>query len=220
MAGGLGRWTAVAPTERAPDGLLFHYAPNRAAWRRWLERHHTTSPGVWLVYYKRASGKPRVEYNDAVEEALCFGWIDSRLNGIDEWRSRQLFTPRRPKSAWSASNKERVERLVAAGLMTDAGLAAIEVAKANGMWTAYDDVAALTMPDDLRAALSRDRVARLNFEGFSKSARKGILWWIQSAKRPETRARRVSETVRLAHENRMAGFPPGHDHGPKPKPLR
>ena len=110
----------------------------RAEWRRWLAENHATSPGAWLVSWKRATGKPAVGYDESVEEALCFGWIDSLQRSVDAERTRQLFTPRRPRSNWSRSNRERVERLLAAGLMEPAGLAAVEVAKERGAWPAAD----------------------------------------------------------------------------------
>lgn len=132
--------TTKAPNERSVHPL------SRAEWRQWLAEHHTESEGVWLISYKRATGKPFIEYAETVEEALCFGWIDSKVNVLDEERSRQWFAPRRPRSVWARSNKERVERLIEAGLMTPAGLAKIEIAKENGAWTAMDEVEALATP--------------------------------------------------------------------------
>lgn len=178
----------------------FH-AKARPEWRRWLARHHGTSPGVWLISYKKGSGKPRVPYDEAVEEALCFGWIDSRPNKLDDERFMQLFSPRKPKSAWSRLNKSRAEKLIAAGLMTAAGLDKIEAAKADGSWSKLDGVEELQTPADLKKALSANPRARKNFAAFSPSSRKNILWWIQSAMRPETRRKRVAETVGLAAEN-------------------
>lgn len=180
------------------------YAPDRRAWRAWLEEHHASAPGVWLVYYKKESGRPRVAYAEAVEEALCFGWVDSRPNVLDEDRYMQLFSPRKPKSPWSRLNKQRVERLIVQGLMAPAGLAVIEQARRDGSWNVYDAIEDLTVPDDLSAALAADEMARANFDAFSTTSRKNILWWIQSAKRAETRARRVEETVRLAAQNLKA----------------
>jgi uncharacterized protein YdeI (YjbR/CyaY-like superfamily) len=195
------------PPEYAEDGLELFYTPDRAAWRAWLEANHTNRRGVWLVYYKKESGKPRVAYDDAVEEALCFGWVDSVPNRIDEDRFRQLFSPRSVKSPWSALNKRRVEQLIAQGRMTPAGLAKIEAAKANGMWDAYDAIEALTVPDDLRAALDAVPAAATHFDGFSPSSKKNILWWIESARKPETRARRIAETVEKAAHGLKANHP-------------
>jgi uncharacterized protein YdeI (YjbR/CyaY-like superfamily) len=173
----------------------------RAEWRAWLEQNHTRKEGVWLVTYKKASGKPRVEYDESVEEALCFGWIDSKGNKLDQERSLLWFAPRKSSSNWSASNKERVERLTAAGLMTPAGLARIEAAKADGSWNALDAVEALEIPPDLETALGSYSDAGRNFEAFPRSVKRAILEWIVNAKKPETRAKRVEETARLAQEN-------------------
>jgi len=177
------------------------YAQDRQAWRDWLEANHASKTGVWLIYYKKGSGKPRVAYDEAVEEALCFGWVDSRPNAIDEERYMQLFSPRKAKSPWSRLNKERVKRLIDAGLMTAAGLTKIEAAQADGSWGDYDTVEDLSVPSDLEAALDESPTARAHFEGFSPSSQKVILWWIASAKRPETRQKRIEETVQLAAKN-------------------
>ncbi len=160
----------------------------RDAWRRWLAKNHASSDGVWLVYFKKASGKPRIEYGEAVEEALCFGWVDSKGETIDDERAMLKFTPRNPKSAWSKPNKERVARLMEEGKMTEAGLAAIATAKRNGTWTALDAVEALKVPPDLAKALAANKKAKGYFDAFSPSSRKIILWWIESAsaKKPET----------------------------------
>jgi uncharacterized protein YdeI (YjbR/CyaY-like superfamily) len=192
---------AKKPNEDAYEQV---YVPDRAAWRVWLAEHHAASPGIWLIYYKKESGKPRVAYDDAVEEALCFGWVDSRPNAIDDERYMQLFTPRKGKSPWSKLNKERVARLIEQGLMTPAGMAKIEAAQADGSWSAYDGIEELTVPDDLAAALAANPDAQRHFEAFSASSKKNILWWIESAKRPDTRVKRIEETVRLAAENLKA----------------
>jgi uncharacterized protein YdeI (YjbR/CyaY-like superfamily) len=180
---------------------------SRAEWRAWLAAHHATSPGVWVVQWRTATGRPRVPYGDLVEEALCFGWIDGRAGRLDAERSMLMVTPRRPTSAWARSNKERVERLVAEGRMTDAGLRAVEIAKANGSWAMLDDVDALLVPDDLRAALAGNRQAQRHFDAFPPSAKKAILHWVKSAKRSETRQRRIAETVRLAADGLRAPRP-------------
>lgn len=181
------------------------YQPKtRAEWRAWLERNHTTSPGVWLVYYKKGSGKARVSYDDAVEEALCFGWIDSVGRALDEQRSMLRFSPRKPKSVWSKLNKERVDRLIRSGRMTPSGLAKIKVAKRDGSWRALDALERMVIPPDLKTALAADPDAGPNFDRFPPSSRKIILGWIASAKRPETRAKRVAETVRQAAKNLKA----------------
>ncbi|NJN98713.1 MAG: hypothetical protein HC875_33810 [Anaerolineales bacterium] len=182
-----------------PDNAV--HPLSRAEWRAWLEQNHTRPEGVWLVSYKKATGKPRVEYDEAVEEALCFGWIDSKGNKLDEERSLLWFSPRKPKTGWSKPNKERVERLIAAGLIAPAGLAKIEAAKQDGSWNALDAVEALEIPPDLASALAGYSQAQQNFEAFPRSAKRGILEWIVNAKRPETRAKRIEETARLAQDN-------------------
>lgn len=179
----------------------FVHPLRRAEWRAWLEHNHTRKEGVWLVTYKKSTGKPRVEYEESVEEALCFGWIDSKGNKLDDERTLLWFAPRKAGSNWSASNKERVERLVAAGLMTPAGLAKIEAAKADGSWNALDSVEALEIPPDLETALRSYSAAGQNFEAFPRSVKRTILEWIANAKRPETRAKRIGETARLAQDN-------------------
>jgi uncharacterized protein YdeI (YjbR/CyaY-like superfamily) len=181
------------------------YHPNtRADWRAWLEKHHATATGVWFVYYKKESGKTRVSYDDAVEEALCFGWIDSVQRVLDAKRTMLRFSPRKPKSAWSKLNKGRVGRLTRLGLLAPAGLAKIEAAKSDGSWHALDAIERLVMPPDLRAALTANPEAARNFAAFPPSSKKIILGWIATAKRPETRKKRVTETVRQAAKNLKA----------------
>ncbi|HSK26987.1 MAG TPA: YdeI/OmpD-associated family protein [Jiangellales bacterium] len=187
----------MADRRRVNDLALLH-AETREEWRAWLAEHHDSEPGVWLVSWRSSTGRGSVPYEAAVEEALCFGWVDSTVRVLDEERSAQLMTPRKPSSTWARTNKERVERLLAAGRMAPAGIAAVEVAKANGSWTVLDSVEAMEVPDDLAAALDAEPGARAAFDGFSPSRRKGILWWVKSAKRAETRQRRIAETARLA----------------------
>jgi len=199
---------------RARDGKRFAgehlerlWVPDRAAWRAWLEAHHARPEGVWLVSFKKATGKPRVEYQDAVEEALCFGWIDSVVRTIDRERAMQLFSPRKPRSPWSKPNKLRVERLVASGLMRPTGLAKVEQARRDGSWDVYAVAESLEEPPDLREALAAGpRDAKSNWEAFSPSSRRAILWWVHSAKRPQTRAARITTVVREAGKNRRANF--------------
>jgi uncharacterized protein YdeI (YjbR/CyaY-like superfamily) len=173
---------------------------SRAQWRAWLGEHHADVPGVWVVTYKKGRG-PHVPYAEVVEEALAFGWIDGRGRRLDDDRFMLLVTPRRPASKWSGINKERIERLTAAGLMTPAGEAVVAAAKASGTWTALDAVEALIEPDELRAALDADADARRHWDAFPPSTKRAILQWIADAKRPETLARRVEDTARLAAEN-------------------
>ncbi len=157
---------------------------------------------MWLILARKSTGRQPVSLADAVEEALCFGWIDGGLRAVDDRRIMLRFAPRHPGSTWSAPNKERVERLIGEGLMTPAGRAVIEVARQDGSWALLDDVEELRLPGDLAAALAADPAAGRHFASFTASARKQALWWIISARRPETRAARVRETVRLAAQGR------------------
>jgi uncharacterized protein YdeI (YjbR/CyaY-like superfamily) len=196
---------SAAPEEgTAPDGKPWVHPLDRAAWRAWLIANHATSRGAYLVTWRRHTGKPAVSYDDAVEEALCVGWVDATARTLDDDRSLLWFTARRPRSAWSRPNKIRVERLAAQGLMLPAGLAAIEESKRRGTWSLLDDVEDLVVPDDLAAAFDANPPARANWDAFSRSARRGILEWIVQAKRPETRARRIAETATRAARNEKA----------------
>lgn len=173
---------------------------SRAELRRWLAANHKQPASIWLVTFKK--GSPHyLPYNDIVEEVLCFGWVDSQPRKLDDQRSMLRLSPRKPRSGWSAPNKERVERLIANGKMTRAGLAVIEAAKASGAWSAIDGAQALLVPPDLGKALAALPRAAANFAAFPPSARKGILEWISNARQPQTRARRIEETARLASEN-------------------
>ena len=180
------------------------HAETREAWRAWLAEHHATATGAWLVSWKKATGRPSVGYDAAVEEALCVGWVDSTGRRLDDERSLLYFAPRKARSGWSRPNKERVARLTAAGLLRPAGQAVVEAAQADGSWSLLDDVEDLVVPDDLRAALRARPGAEDHWEAFPRSARRGILEWIVKARRPETRARRVDETARLAARNERA----------------
>jgi uncharacterized protein YdeI (YjbR/CyaY-like superfamily) len=191
------------------DAPLVH-AEDRATWRAWLEANHASGTGVWLVSWRRGQG-PAVPYEEAVEEALCFGWIDSSGGTIDERRSKQYFAPRKPTSGWAATNKVRIERLTAAGLMHPAGLAAIERAKGNGSWTLLDDVERGLVPDDLAAALAAHPPAASNFEAFPKSVKRMLLERVAQARRPETRAARILEIATLAARNERAFQPKSSD---------
>jgi len=178
------------------------YASDRQAWRQWLEQNHRTSPGVWLIYYKVKSGKPSIQYSEAVKEALCFGWIDSKVKSLDAERYQQVFTPRKPKSVWSKLNQQYIEELIHQGLMRQAGLDKINAAKQDGSWTTLDEIEALTLPLDLRQALEANSRAQQNFEALSRSAKKNILFWIGSAKHPQTRLKRIEKTVSSVAQNK------------------
>ena len=158
------------------DKLDTFQAKNRQAWREWLEKNYTTSIGVWLIYYKVKSGQPSVRYSEAVKEALCFGWIDSKAKSIDEERYRQIFTPRKPKSVWSKLNKQYIQELIEQGLMTKAGLEKIEAAKQDGSWTTLDTIEELIIPADLTQALAANETANRYFEAFSNISKKNILF--------------------------------------------
>ena len=177
---------------------------SRAEWRAWLAENYTRTEGIWLVSYKKATGKPRFAYDEAVEEALCFGWVDSKPNKLDEERSLLWFAPRKGGTGWSKPNKERVEKLIAAGLMTPAGLAKVEAAKADGTWAALDSIEALEIPPDLAAALADHPPAANHFAAFPRSVKRGILEWISTAKTAATRTKRIMETATLAAENKRA----------------
>ena len=197
------------------DGRPLLLVETQEEWRAWLERNHGTSPGVWLVSWKRASGKPYLPYGDTVDEALCFGWIDSRVNTLDDDRAMRLFTRRNPKSPWSRINKEKAARLMQQARMTEAGARMVAEAQSNGAWTMYDEIEDLVVPPDLASALATDETAQACFDNFSPSSKKNILWWIKSARKPETRAARIARTAELAAENRMANHPAGRDRGPR-----
>jgi uncharacterized protein YdeI (YjbR/CyaY-like superfamily) len=192
----------------APDYKTTH-PKSRKEWRQWLEKNHTSSPGVWFIYYKKETGKPRVSYDEAVEEALCFGWIDSLPRKLDTERTMLKFTPRKPKSVWSQLNKTRVEKLIREKQLMPAGLAAIERAQQNGSWdtlTASDTAAANNeLPADLDKLLAKNKKAKENFLQFSFSIRKQFLSWIDSAKRTETREGRLKQTVLMAAANKKPG---------------
>lgn len=180
------------------------YAESRAAWRQWLSEHHTIERSVWLTIYKKTSSTPSVYYDEAVDEALCFGWVDSSIRKGDDQHYRQFFAKRNPKSNWSRVNKEKVERLIRDGLMTDAGQAMIDIAKQTGTWTALNDVEKLINPPDLQAELDNNSVAKKYFDAFPRSAKRGILEWLLNAKTSATRARRIAEIVTLAERNERA----------------
>ena len=183
----------------APENSI--HPLTRAEWRKWLEENHLREQGIWLIAYKKATGKPRMEYVDWVEEALCFGWVDSKPGKLDEERSMLWFAPRKRGSSWSGLNKERVDKLTAAGLMAPTGLEKVEAAKIDGSWNALDGVENLEIPEDLQAALDATPPAGDHFTAFPRSVKRAILEWINSAKKMETRASRVEETAQLAAQN-------------------
>lgn len=182
---------------------------DRAGWRAWLEANHATARSAWLVIYRAGSGKHNLDYEAAVEEALCFGWVDSRGGKLDDERTKLYFAPRNPRSGWAGYNKERIERLMRAGRMAPAGLAAVETAKRNGTWTVLDGASRLEVPDDLAAELAKHDGARAAWDAFPKSARRAALEQVALARRPETRAKRIRTLVDQARRNEKPGqWPP------------
>lgn len=174
------------------------YPRNRKEWRAWLQQNHSQEQEVWLLYYKTKSGVPSVTYNEAVEEALCFGWIDSKVLPIDEKSYQQFFCKRKPTSVWSKLNKERIAKLSAQNLIAEAGKKSIEIAKQNGSWTILDDAESLVIPEALQQMLNAKPEASTYFGSLSRSTKRNILQWITLAKTPLTRQKRIAETAALA----------------------
>lgn len=185
------------------DAPLVH-ADDRATWRAWLEANHAVARGAWLVTWRQRTGRTTLDYETAVEEALCFGWVDSTGGHVDDDRGKLYFAPRKPRSVWAASNKRRVERLIVERRMAPAGLAAIERAKANGSWAVLDGPERLEVPADLATALAALPAAAENFATFPPSARKMLLGWVAVAQRPETRAARIRKVAEAAARNERA----------------
>lgn len=177
------------------------YPKNRKAWRNWLQKNHIAKQSVWLIYYKKGSGKPSLSWSEAVDEALCFGWIDSVAKTLDEERYIQFFCKRKPRSVWSKINKEKVQRLTDAGLMTAAGQAIIDTARLNGSWNTLDEVEAGIIPKDLLQVFKLHPGAKPYFTGLSRSAQKAILQWLHMAKQSATRQKRMEEIATLAAQN-------------------
>jgi len=187
--------------EKYKDSFVF-YAENQAAWREWLQTNHETAENIWLQIFKKESGVSTIYYPEAVDEALCFGWIDSVKYTKDKDSYLQFFTPRKPKSNWSRVNKEKVERLMTANQMQPAGLKMVDLAKQNGCWNASDAVENLEIPADLEAEFQKYEQAAYFFKQFSRSTQKGLLEWIRSAKTAPTRQRRIAETAQWAAINK------------------
>ncbi|WP_432670328.1 YdeI/OmpD-associated family protein [Flavobacterium sp. SM2513] len=177
------------------------YPTSQTMWRKWLQENHISKQAVWLVFYNKKSEKKSITWSDAVDEALCFGWIDSKKISIDKETSHQFFSKRKPKSTWSKINKEKIKRLTEQGLMTETGLAIIETAKQNGSWTILDEVEELIIPADLEAAFSDKPNAKDFFLSLSKSVRKIILSWLVFARTTETRQKRITEIIESAEQN-------------------
>jgi uncharacterized protein YdeI (YjbR/CyaY-like superfamily) len=187
----------------AADAPRVH-AETRAEWRAWLAENAETASAVWLVSWRKGTGRPAVPYAEAVTEALAFGWVDSVQNRIDDERSMLYFARRKRGSGWARPNKLRVAELEASGLMTEAGRRVVEAAKADGSWTLLDDVEDLVVPPDLAAAFAQHPGAAEHWEAFPRSAKRGILEWIVQAKRPATRAARIEQTAETASRGERA----------------
>lgn len=179
------------------------YPETKQHWRKWLEKNHICKNAVWVVFYNKKSTKPTISWSDAVDEALCFGWIDSKAETMDIERHKHYFCKRKPNSTWSKVNKEKVERLTSNDLMTEAGFQAIEIAKQNGSWTILDEVEELIIPKDLSKAFQNNKGSKKYFLSLSKSKQKYLLQWIVLAKQPQTRQRRIDEIALCASEEKM-----------------
>ena len=174
------------------------------AWRKWLEENHQQTESIWVVFAKKNTGIPSISISEAIDEALCFGWVDSVINSIDDKYYKNRFSPRNPKSNWSRVNKEKIARLETEGRLAPAGIEMVRIAKETGTWTALDDVENGIIPPDLQAAFDKYASAADYFDAFPRSVKRAILEWILNAKRPATRAKRIAETAQLAQENKRA----------------
>lgn len=175
------------------------YCPkNKADWRNWLKKNHLTADSIWLILYRKDATNYNLSWSDAVDEALCFGWIDSTKKSIDQEKYIQYFSKRKPKSNWSKVNKAKVNALIKQGLMEEAGLRSIEIAKENGSWTFLDDIETLVIPDDLKEEFANFNGSFEYFDSLSNSAKKILLYWVASAKRKETRQKRIRELAENA----------------------
>jgi len=181
-----------------------HYFKNAAAWREWLHENHHSSTGAYLIFYKVNSPFESMRWEEAVQVAICYGWIDSTVKALDEHSRKQLFTPRKNKSVWSKLNKTYIEKLIAENLMHESGLAKIEIAKQNGSWTSLDAVENLTIPEDLAMAFEQNKIAFDNYQNFSPSYRKSYLYWLGQAKREETRNTRIAKIIDLCAQNKKS----------------
>jgi len=180
---------------------IFFSPANRQEWREWLEENHSVESSVWLIYHKKSSPLTTITWSEAVDEALCFGWIDSLARPLDADRYMQFFSRRKPQGGWSKINKEKIRKLTEEGRMSQAGLDAIAVAKQNGSWTLLDKVEELIVPDELTNALAENAVALSFFEKLSKSDKRHLLYWVSSAKRDDTRLKRITEIIEFTGQN-------------------
>lgn len=177
------------------------YFKNAHEWRNWLHNNHQSATKVYLIFYSVSSGIESMRWEEAVQVAICYGWIDSTVKKLDENRRRQMFTPRKEKSVWSKLNKKYIEKLIAENLMHESGLRKIEIAKQNGSWESLDQVENHILPEDLSLAFEQNPMALNNYNSFSPSYRKSYLYWLNQAKKPETRAKRIAEILSLCEQN-------------------
>jgi uncharacterized protein YdeI (YjbR/CyaY-like superfamily) len=182
-------------------GVTVVYPQTTTEWRLWLEKHHQSVKSVWVLMFKKATEMPSITYKEALDEALCFGWIDSVSNKRDEQSFYQFFSKRNPKSNWSRVNKNKIEYLEQQGKMTDQGRYMVELAKQTGTWTALDLVEDLVVPDEMEKLLTKHPTARTHYEAFPRSVKRGILEWIYAAKTLETKLKRIQNTIELAEQN-------------------
>ncbi|MBN2314951.1 MAG: YdeI/OmpD-associated family protein [Sedimentisphaerales bacterium] len=183
------------------------YVADREQWRRWLSEHHASEAGIWLIFYKKKTSKPTVVYDDAVEEALCFGWIDSIIKKIDDEKYARKFTPRKDKSVWSQLNKRRVDKMIKQGRMTEAGRAKIKAAQKNGSWNQRARSREfIEVPTELIKALAQNKKAKEHFDQLAPTYRRHYIGWIATAKRPDTRERRIAEAVALLEKGQKLGM--------------
>lgn len=181
-----------------------HYFKNAAAWREWLHNNHHSSTGVYLIFYKVNSPFESMRWEEAVQVAICYGWIDSTVKNVDEHSRKQVFSPRKNKSVWSKLNKTYIEKLIENDLMHESGLAKIEIAKQNGSWTSLDAVEDLIVPEDLALAFDQNEIALENYQNFSPSYQKSYLYWLNQAKRIETRNNRITTIIELCKQNKKS----------------
>ena len=178
-----------------------YYFKDDSLWRKWLHENHKLSKGIYLIFYKVDHEMESMRWEEAVKVALCYGWIDSTVKSLGNGRRRQYFCPRKPKSVWSKVNKDHIKNLMVHGLMHESGLESIEIAKKNDSWTALDDVENGIVPNDLQCAFDKNQLAFENFQNFTKSQRKSYLYWLNQAKREETRLKRIVEIVESSLKN-------------------
>ena len=180
------------------ESIETFYPKSRAHWRSWLQKNHAKKQSIWLICYKKESNKPTISWSEGVDEALCFGWIDSKRKPIDQEKFMQYFCKRKPTGTWSKINKKKIEHLIAEGLMTKDGYQAIEAAKKNGSWKMLDDVEELKIPADLNKAFRKRANSKKGFLKLSRSQKRFLLQWLIMAKRPETREKRINRVVEVA----------------------